>query len=350
MRTAAYRACRLAGAFLLLGGIVGTFWFALDGARALVLGLGATLVYSLVLGLRIGSRDGFDAGLSGGFVGGVASGLAVGALDIFAPQKLAQTEVLFNPIDIFVVALSMNFALNLVRPGGDQRDAQWKGPVDFDSLLFGAESGAWVGGLFGFLHAIVLGKGLLDAATKGVLWTFGGGICGAITAPPGLAAARWLKPRLEIFSDLMPYLRGMWVPLGGFGIGYFAILFVFACLYGVAWRADPQSFRGLPPNASFGYFLYFSLETISTLGYATVAPASPTVRILLSVELMLGIGWITVFFAVLIAYLQPRFERIAKEQEEKAATGFHDSRGGQGPGIGERLDASLSERDRRNRG
>ena len=126
----------------------------------------------------------------------------------------------------------------------------------------------------------------------------------------------------------MPYLKGMWVPLGGFGLGYFAILFLFACLYGVAWRVDPQSFRGLPPNASFGYFLYFSLETITTLGYATIAPASPAVRILLSIELMLGVGWITVFFAVVIAYLQPRFERIAKEQEEaqeeRAAIRSHD--------------------------
>ena len=41
MRTAAYRACRLVGAFLLLGGIVGKFWLALDGTRALVLGLSA---------------------------------------------------------------------------------------------------------------------------------------------------------------------------------------------------------------------------------------------------------------------------------------------------------------------
>ena len=74
MRSAAYRACRLIGAFLLLSGIVGTFWFALDGARALVLGLSAALVYSLVLGLRIGSRDGFDAGVNAGFAGGVAAG------------------------------------------------------------------------------------------------------------------------------------------------------------------------------------------------------------------------------------------------------------------------------------
>jgi hypothetical protein len=52
------------------------------------------------------------------------------------------------------------------------------------------------------------------------------------------------------------------------------------------------------------------------------------VRILLSIELMLGVGWITVFFAVVIAYLQPRFERIAKEQEEaqeeRAAIRSHD--------------------------
>jgi hypothetical protein len=317
MRTAAYRASRLIGAFLLLSGIVGTFWFALDGARALVLGLSAALVYSLVLGLRIGTRDGFDAGVNAGFAGGVAAGLAVGALDIFAPKKLAEAETLFSVSDIFVVTLSLNFALNLVRPSGDRRDDQRKGPLDFHSVLFGAESGAWVGGLFGFLHAIVLGKGLLDAATKGALWTLGGGLCGAITAQPGMLAARWLRPRLDIFGDLMPYLRGMWVPLGGFALGYFAILFLFACLFGVAWRVDPQSFRGLPPDASFGSFLYFSLETITTLGYATIAPVSVTVRILVSIELMLGIGWITVFFAVLIAYLQPRFERIAREQQEE---------------------------------
>ena len=85
MSTAAYRVRRLIGALLLLCGIVGTFWFALDGARALVLGLSAALVYSLVLGLRIGSRHGFDAGVDAGFAVGVTSGLAVGALDVFAP-------------------------------------------------------------------------------------------------------------------------------------------------------------------------------------------------------------------------------------------------------------------------
>ena len=253
MRTAAYRACRLVGAFLLLGGIVGTFWLALDGTRALVLGLSAALVYSLVLGLRIGRRDGFDAGVNAGFAGGVASGLAVGALDIFSPKKLAEAETLFSLSDIFVVTLAMNFALDLVRPVAE-RDNQRKGPLDSDSLLFGAESGAWVGGLFGFLHAVVLGKGLLDAATKGVLWTLGGGICGAITAPPGLVAARWLRPRLQVFGDLMPYLRGMWVPSEGLG---WAISRSSSCSR--AFTASPGApirnrFTGCRPTRRLGIF------------------------------------------------------------------------------------------------
>jgi hypothetical protein len=312
MLTAAYRSIQLAASFMILGIVVGSFWFTLNGLRALSLGLVGVFTYSLVMGLRAGSRWGFGPGLNVGFVGGLAAGLAVGALYVFAPQKLSTPNALFATRDIIAVTLAMNFALNLVRPPLSQS----KRLLDIHFLMAGAESGAWIGGLFGFLHSLVVGGGLGSAFTRGVILMLSGGVCGAITSPAGRIAAHWLKPRLEVFDKLMPYLREMWVPLGGFALGYFAIVFLFACSYGVAWRTDPRMFSGMPANASFGYFFYFSLATISTLGYTTIVPASAAVKTLVSIEVVLGIGWITVFLAALIAYLQPRFARLDREREK----------------------------------
>lgn len=60
------------------------------------------------------------------------------------------------------------------------------------------------------------------------------------------------------------------------------------------------------------------MVTIVTLGYGDIIPKSEIARSLVIIESIVGIGWITVIFAAVLAHLQPRFSVIAKIQREQA--------------------------------
>jgi hypothetical protein len=128
--------------------------------------------------------------------------------------------------------------------------------------------------------------------------------------------AFWLRPRLRVFVALLPYLREIWVPLGAFAFGYLSLIFLFATLIGAAWRADPAgAYSGLSAAPRFGSFFYLSIETITGLGYASTGPHSSSAKALASIEVITGMLWNTVFVATFIAYLQPRFQRVRREQD-----------------------------------
>jgi hypothetical protein len=127
-----------------------------------------------------------------------------------------------------------------------------------------------------------------------------------------------IEPGLLIYGDIIPYLKAMVVPLIGFAFGYIILAFVFANFYWASWRANPCcSFNNLSDNPSFVGFFYFSIVTITTLGYGDITPASSMTRILASIEVILGIGWITIMFAVILVHLQPRFVEIVKKQSTR---------------------------------
>ena len=58
------------------------------------------------------------------------------------------------------------------------------------------------------------------------------------------AVAAWLHPRLLVYGQLVAYLRVMWVPIGGFAIGYLVIVVLFAGFYGMLAHFSPGAFTG----------------------------------------------------------------------------------------------------------
>ena len=58
------------------------------------------------------------------------------------------------------------------------------------------------------------------------------------------AGAVWLQPRLQVYQQLTEYLRVMWIPIGGFAVGYVAIIIVFAGFGGMLARFSPEAFAG----------------------------------------------------------------------------------------------------------
>ena len=85
---------------------------------------------------------------------------------------------------------------------------------------------------------------------------------------------------------------------------YFLIALGFAIVYGIIESLQPGSFSGLTtggesrPSAEF---LYYSLVTLTTLGYGEITPVAPQVRSLAAIEAMMGVFYVATLVARLVA-------------------------------------------------
>ena len=135
----------------------------------------------------------------------------------------------------------------------------------------------------------------------------------------------WLKPRITVLGNIFRILRQMWEALAAFLLGYAALVFIFACFYAAAWRFDPvEAFRGVDAfrHPSFADFAYFSVVTMSTVGYGDVIPANALTRSLACIEVVLGVGWVTVVLSAAAALVRPKVDLVLKR--EWAEVGEHD--------------------------
>ena len=131
----------------------------------------------------------------------------------------------------------------------------------------------------------------------------------------GRAAASWLRPRLEVYGQLAAYLRVMWVPIGGFAVGYLTIIVLFAGFYGMLERFSPGAFA----DAGVGVkeWLFFAFFTGLAQDYATVVPVSDSARVLVGIHLIFSAGWVVVLFAAVMSSIGPKLERIARQHIEE---------------------------------
>ncbi len=133
----------------------------------------------------------------------------------------------------------------------------------------------------------------------------------------GRAAATWLRPRLEVYGQLAAYLRVMWVPIGGFALGYLTIIFLFAGFYGTLERFRPGSFAdagtGIADWVSFAFFTALAQD------YAAIVPVSASARMLVGLHLILSVGWALVLFAAVMTSIEPKLARIARRHAEEDA-------------------------------
>ena len=131
----------------------------------------------------------------------------------------------------------------------------------------------------------------------------------------GRAVIIWLQPRLEVYTRLADYLRVMWVPIGGFAVGYLTIIALFAGFYGTLERFRPGAFAGA--GTGITDWLSFSFFTALGQDFATVAPVSVAARVLVGIHLIFSVGWALVLFAAVMSSIQPRLERIARRDIEE---------------------------------
>ena len=132
------------------------------------------------------------------------------------------------------------------------------------------------------------------------------------------AAAIWLQPRLRIYRQLAEYLRVMWIPIGGFAIGYLAIIVVFAGFGGMLARFSPGAFVGAE-DAGIGEWIAFAFFRALTQDYPGIVPVSPGAWLLVGIQVILAVGWALVVFAAVMSSIQPRLERIARQAVQPAS-------------------------------
>jgi ion channel len=117
-----------------------------------------------------------------------------------------------------------------------------------------------------------------------------------------------LRPAMLFFQQLKPLLVAMWAGLLSFAIGYGFTILVFAGFYMALFRLDEKNFlkpQGIE-SLSVWDFIYFSVTTITTVGLSDLKPNNAMFwpQALVSIELIVGVFWVVVYFAVAMTLLQ----------------------------------------------
>ena len=342
--------------------VVATCGYAITGDHTdVLLGAGCAVAVGVGVGLRGGSSGGLWTGiLVGSLVGAVTvflAGalsvgwgviippllpLAVGLIDGLGRSSLSGYRDVVREAFILAVLLSVGFIPALI--AGDVSQAPLVAAVPlvampWTALLIGLLSRRREGWgdarpprllVFGALALPVLmgfafGFGIIreDVGLSGVwhvLWIAFTMTLSIVLLPVagflvGCAAARWLRPRLEVYGQLVAYLRVMWVPIGGFAIGYMTIIFLFAGFYGTLERFSPGAFA----NAGTGLaeWVSFSFFTALAQDYAAIVPNSAAARTLVGIHLILSVGWALVLFAAVMTSIEPKLAQIARRHAEE---------------------------------
>ena len=116
---------------------------------------------------------------------------------------------------------------------------------------------------------------------------------------------------------MVPLLVGQAMTFAvAFFIFYTLLVIVFACIYRIVNLTDPSHFLvlGEPGVIDFSQSLYFSIVTLSTVGYGDIVPHSELVRILAAIQVLCGVLLMLFGFAEFNAYGRERAKRRSRDQ------------------------------------
>ncbi|ODS39868.1 hypothetical protein BEH94_00100 [Candidatus Altiarchaeales archaeon WOR_SM1_SCG] len=99
---------------------------------------------------------------------------------------------------------------------------------------------------------------------------------------------------IYVFS---PYFRNK---MFKFIIMYLFVIFLFGVLYYITYNINPTSFSS-SSELSFYDFFYFSVVTITTLGYGDISPESGLTQTLVIIEVLTNIFFLLVYFQYIIS-------------------------------------------------
>ena len=103
-----------------------------------------------------------------------------------------------------------------------------------------------------------------------------------------------------------PYYTAVTAPWGLFFLAVLGLILLVNLLFGGLYLAEPAAVQNLPPG-DYPAAFFFSLETMSTVGYGEMSPGSAYGRTIAGLEMFVGLGFTASLTGVLLARLsRPR--------------------------------------------
>lgn len=122
-----------------------------------------------------------------------------------------------------------------------------------------------------------------------------------------------------LFEEFFERLERLILPVYAFLTFYSLFVVAFAAVYKlVDDRAGGPHFRILGEDRAIGYAdaLYFSVVTLSTVGYGDVLPVSDLVRLIASIQVVFGVTLLLVGLSEIMSYGRDLHARRAERKEE----------------------------------
>ena len=129
-----------------------------------------------------------------------------------------------------------------------------------------------------------------------------------------------------VFEGVAARLDRLVRPMMAFVTFYSLLVVVFACLYRIAdltARTPQFALHGSPARISFVDSLYYSVATITTLGFGDIAPTSFLVRALTGMEVVTGVLMLLFGFSEIMR--SAGSDREARLRSERRTPPSHDS-------------------------
>lgn len=121
----------------------------------------------------------------------------------------------------------------------------------------------------------------------------------------GLRSGATARKHFEIFEHLTNYFSAAALPFSAFGLGFAAIILFFGSLFNFMNNNFPTYFDGVPSGTNTLWeFVYFSVNTVTTLGYSSIRPIHHEAQTLVSVEALVGIAWLSVGLGLTFAHVE----------------------------------------------
>ena len=328
--------------------VVVPFGYAVTGANVDVLmGALAGLTVGIGLNLRMGARNGRSVGILIGASVGIATALIAGlvpgnpwgtlvtpvlALSIGLTDGLGEARVRGYRealLEATLVSALLGAGLCFVPGGvvGALGCALMIGPNALYVGFFNRNhegrrfSRPPIGLLFAWVVVLALITYLVMHETEphrslevGLLSASGAAVAIPILVFLGARTfASWVQPRLHLYVQLADYLRVMWVPIGGFAVGYLAIIVIFSGFFGMLERFAPGSFSGAA-DAGVLDWIAFSFYSAIADPSSAIRAASGFARFLVGTQLVFSIGWALVVFAAVMSAIQPQLDAISRRR------------------------------------
>jgi len=149
----------------------------------------------------------------------------------------------------------------------------------------------------------------LDTSTIELLLLACQGVIAAIVFAVSRDIAVFLLDTGLLFEEFFERIARLVLPAFAFFTFYSLIVIVFGALYRVIDRFSEMhhfSVMGQPQEIDFAQSLYFSLITLSTVGYGDIVPASPAIEVIVSIEIVFGVLLLLFGFSDILRYMRER--------------------------------------------